>query len=165
MGAVFALLVVLVYVQFRTLKSFEWSTLALTFHSIRWMQLVLATVLIYGAYIARAFRWSVFLRPTKPASPAQMVPAQFIGFTSVAILGRLGEFVRPYLVARRQQATFTSQLAIYAVERVFDLLAAAGIIAVTLSIRPSVQHLPYPEQFRRAGYIGMISKKLAHGVH
>ena len=104
MGGIFALLVVLVYVQFRTLKSFEWSTLTQTFDSIRWSRLVLAAMLTYGAYIARAFRWSVFLRPTKPASPAQMVPAQFIGFTSVAILGRLGEFVRPYLVARRQQA-------------------------------------------------------------
>ncbi len=195
MGGIFALLVVLVYIQFRTLKSFEWSTLTQTFDSIRWMQLVLATALIYGAYITRAFRWSVFLRPTKPASPAQMVPAQFIGFTSVAVLGRLGEFVRPYLVARRQQVTFTSQLAVYAVERVFDLLAAAGIIAVTLSISPSVRNLPYHEQFRRAGYfgiaaalvlalvavairffgpriadfasrsLGVISKKLAHGVH
>jgi hypothetical protein len=98
-------------------------------------------------------------------------------------------------VARRQQVTFTSQLAVYAVERVFDLLAAASIIAVTLSISPSVRNLPYHEQFRRAGYIGiaaalvlaliavsirfsgekiadlashwfgMISKKLAHGIH
>jgi uncharacterized protein (TIRG00374 family) len=194
MGGVFALLVILVYVQFRTLKSFEWSTLTRTFDSIRWSRLLLAAMLTYGAYITRAFRWSVFLRPTKPATPAQMIPAQFIGFTSVAVLGRLGEFVRPYLVARRQQVTFTSQLAIYAVERVFDLLAAAAIIAVTLSISPSVQNLPYHQQFRRAGYLGiaaafflaliatairfsgpkiadlagrwfgMISKKLAHGV-
>ncbi len=195
MGGIFALLVVLVYIQFRTLKSFEWSTLTHTFDSIRWSRLALATVLIYGAYISRAFRWSVFLRPSKPTTPAQMVPAQFIGFTSVAILGRLGEFVRPYLVARRQQLTFTSQLAVYAVERVFDLLAAAGIIAVTLSISSSVKNLPYHEQFRRAGYLGiaaalvlaliavairfagqriadlasrwfgLISKKLAHGIH
>jgi uncharacterized protein (TIRG00374 family) len=194
MGGVFALLVILVYVQFRTLKSFEWSTLTRTFDSIRWSRLLLAAMLTYGAYITRAFRWSVFLRPTKPATPAQMIPAQFIGFTSVAVLGRLGEFVRPYLVARRQQVTFTSQLAIYAVERVFDLLAAAAIIAVTLSISPSVQNLPYHQQFRRAGYLGIaaalflalmatairfsgpkiadvagrwfgvISKKLAHGV-
>ncbi|MDR5727127.1 MAG: lysylphosphatidylglycerol synthase transmembrane domain-containing protein [Terriglobia bacterium] len=155
MAAVFALLVVLVYIQFRTLRSFQWSTLTEAFDSIRWMQLVLATVLIYGAYITRAFRWSVFLRPTKPATPAQMVPAQFIGFTSVAILGRLGEFVRPYLVARRQQVSFTSQLAIYTVERVFDLLAAAGIIAVTLTLSNSVQVLPHHEEFRRAGYLGI----------
>jgi glycosyltransferase 2 family protein len=195
MGGIFVLLVVLVYVQFRTLKRFEWSTLTQTFDSIRWSRLVLAILLTYSAYITRAFRWSVFLRPTKPATPAQMVPAQFIGFTSVAILGRLGEFVRPYLVARRQQVTFTSQLAVYAVERVFDGLAAAGIIAATLSVSSSVRSLPYHEQFRRFGYLGIaaalvlalvavairffgpkladlgshvfgtVSKKLAHAVH
>ena len=157
MGAVFAVLLVLVYLQFRTLRSFDWSALAQAFNSIRWLQLVLATALIYGAYITRAFRWSIFLRPTKPATPVQMVPAQFIGFTTVAILGRLGEFVRPYLVARRQQLTFTSQLGVYAVERVFDLLASAVIIAVTLSVSSSVRSLPHHEDFRRAGYIGIAA--------
>ena len=51
MGGLFALLVILVYVQFRTLKSFDWSTLTHTFDSIRWSRLVLATLLTYGAYI------------------------------------------------------------------------------------------------------------------
>lgn len=157
MAAVFAVLLLLIYIQFRTLRSFQWSALAEAFGSIQWPKLVLATAMIYGAYITRAFRWSVFLRSTKPASPAQMIPAQFIGFTSVAILGRLGEFVRPYLVARRQQVTFTSQLGVYAVERVCDLLAAAGIIAVTLSVSTSVRSLPHHEDFRRAGYIGIAA--------
>ncbi|MEO6966819.1 MAG: lysylphosphatidylglycerol synthase transmembrane domain-containing protein [Acidobacteriaceae bacterium] len=155
MAAVFTLLVVLVYIQFRTLKRFQWSTLDQAFHSIRWLQLVLATALIYGAYIVRAFRWSVFLRPTKPATPAQMIPAQYIGFTAIAVLGRLGEFVRPYMVARRQRVTFTSQLAVYTMERIFDLLAAAGIIAGTLSISSSVRTLPYHREFRHFGYLGI----------
>ncbi|MEO6830401.1 MAG: lysylphosphatidylglycerol synthase transmembrane domain-containing protein [Acidobacteriaceae bacterium] len=155
MGAVSVLLLVLVYIQFRTWRSFEWSALAKAFDSINWVRLVAGGVLIYAAYVARAFRWSVFLRRSHPATPAQMIPAQFIGFTSVAVLGRLGEFVRPYLVARRQKLTFTSQLGVYAVERVFDLLAAAGIIAVTLSVSTSVRRLPYHMEFRRFGYIGI----------
>ncbi|MGC1783269.1 MAG: lysylphosphatidylglycerol synthase transmembrane domain-containing protein [Acidobacteriaceae bacterium] len=157
MGTVFALLAILVYIQFRTWRSFDWPTLARAFYSIRWLQIVIGTALIYAAYVARAFRWSVFLRTSKPATPAQMIPAQFIGFTSVAVLGRLGEFVRPYLVARRQQLTFTSQLGVYAVERVCDLLAAAGIIAVTLTFSASVQKLPYHDQFRRFGYLGIAA--------
>lgn len=155
MAAVFVLLVVLVFIQFRTLKSFQWYALAQAFHSIRWLQIVLAVALIYAAYVVRAFRWSVFLRPTKPATPAQMIPAQYIGFTAIAVLGRLGEFVRPYLVARRQQVTFTSQLAVYTIERVFDLLAAAVIIAGTLSISTSVSNLPYHREFRHFGYLGI----------
>ena len=155
MGAVFAILVVLVYVQFRALRSFQWSTLAQAFESISWLHMLLGLALTYAAYVTRAFRWSVFLRRTHPATPAQMIPAQFIGFTSVAVLGRLGEFVRPYLVARRQRVSFTSQLGVLTVERVFDLLAAAVIIAGTLTVSKSVQMLPHHEQFRRFGYLGI----------
>lgn len=155
MGAVFAILAILVYIQFRTWRSFDWSALARAFDSIRWAHIIAAIALIYASYVARAFRWSVFLRTSKPATPAQMIPAQFIGFTALAVLGRLGEFVRPYLVARRQKLTFTSQLGVYTVERVFDLLAAAAIIAITLSVSASVQRLPYHAEFRRFGYLGI----------
>jgi uncharacterized membrane protein YbhN (UPF0104 family) len=157
MGAVLALLIGLVYLQFRTLRTFHWSALSAAFGSIRWPRILLAILLVYGAYISRAFRWSIFLRTTKPATPTEMMPAQFIGFTAVALLGRLGEFVRPYLVARRQQLTFTSQLGVYAVERVFDLFAAAGIIAITLSMSASVRYLPHHDDFRRAGYLGLLA--------
>lgn len=155
MGVVFIVIVILVYVQFRTLRSFQWSVLAQAFDSIRWPHIVLGIALVYGAYITRAFRWSIFLRSSRPATPAQMVPAQFIGFTSIAVLGRLGEFVRPYLVARRQKLTFVSQLGVLTVERVFDLLASAGIIAVTLSVSTSVRGLPYHEKIREIGYLGI----------
>ena len=156
MGAVFALVVILVYVQFRTLRSFQWSVMAQAFDSISWWHITFGLVLIYGAYVTRGVPLSVFLRGSHPATPAQMIPAQFIGFTSVAVLGRLGEFVRPYLVARRQRLTFTSQLGVYTVERVFDLLAAAAIIAATLSISTSVRSLPYHEEVRRLGYLGIL---------
>jgi len=155
MAVVSAVLLVLVYIQFRTWRSFEWSALARAFDSINWWRIAAGVALIYGAYVARAFRWSVFLRRSRPATPAQMIPAQIIGFTSVAVLGRLGEFVRPYLVARRQRLTFTSQLGVYTVERVFDLLAAAAIIAGTLSFSASVRNLPYHADFRRFGYLGI----------
>lgn len=155
-GTVFVILVILVYIQVRTLQRFQWSVLAQAFESISWLHMLLGLALTYAAYVTRAFRWSVFLRRSHPATPAQMVPAQFIGFTSIAVLGRLGEFVRPYLIARRQRVTFTSQLGVLTVERVFDLLAAAGIIAGTLTFSPSVKILPHHEEFRHFGYLGIL---------
>lgn len=155
MGVVLAVLLLLVYLQVRTLRRFEWPVLAQAFESISWLHLLLGLGFTYAAYVTRAFRWSIFLRRSRPATPAQMIPAQFIGFTSVAVLGRLGEFVRPYLVARRQRVTFTSQLGVLTVERVFDLLASASIIAGILTFSPSVQMLPYHQEFRRFGYFGI----------
>ncbi|HEX4020139.1 MAG TPA: lysylphosphatidylglycerol synthase transmembrane domain-containing protein [Acidobacteriaceae bacterium] len=164
MAVVLLVLVLLGYLQFRTLSSFRWSVLENVFDSILWSRIGLAVACIYGAYVTRAFRWSIFLRPTKPAKPVALIPAQFIGFTAIAVLGRLGEFVRPYLIARRQQISFTSQLAVYIVERIFDLLAAATIIAVTLSISSSVSMLPHSQDIRRAGYLAMLAAVLLGGV-
>jgi len=67
MAAAFALLVFLVYIQFRTLRSFQWSALEHAFDSVDWWWLLAGTALIYAAYTARAFRWSVFLRSSRPA--------------------------------------------------------------------------------------------------
>ena len=44
-----------------------------------------------------------------------------IGFTGLALLGRPGELIRPYLIARRENLTFASQVAVWAVERIFDV--------------------------------------------
>jgi uncharacterized membrane protein YbhN (UPF0104 family) len=155
MGVVLAVLVVLVYIQVRTLRSFQWTALAAAFKSISWPHLLLGLGFTYAAYFTRAFRWSIFLRRSRPATNMQMIPAQFIGFTAIAVLGRLGEFVRPYLIARRQRITFASQLGVLTVERVFDLLAAATIIAITLTFSASVRMLPYQHEFRRFGYFGI----------
>ena len=155
-AAVLLVLVLLGYMQFRMFHSFQWSVLSGVFSSILWSRIALSVAFIFIAYVTRAIRWSIFLRPTKPTRATALIPSQFIGFTAVAILGRLGEFVRPYLIARREQISFTSQIATYAVERVFDLLAAASIIAVTLTFSSSVNTLPHSAQFRHFGYVAML---------
>ena len=55
-----------------------------------------------------------------------------IGFTGLALLGRPGELIRPYLIARRESLPFASQVAVWTVERIFDVggftvLLVAGI--------------------------------------
>jgi len=50
-----------------------------------------------------------------------LVPPTLIGFTGLALLGRPGEFIRPYLIARQAKVSFSSQIAVWTVERIFDL--------------------------------------------
>lgn len=117
---VLVVLVVLVYFQFRTWKSFEWAK----FLEYRpgWRHVVHGIVFIYLAYFLRAVRWKIFLRPVrKSASILGLVPPTLIGFAGLALLGRPGELIRPYLIARRENLNFASQLAVWAVERIFDI--------------------------------------------
>jgi hypothetical protein len=56
------------------------------------------------------------------------------------------------LAARRMPLPWSSQSAIYAVERLFDLGSIALVFCVTLMASPSLNALPHHELFHRIGY-------------
>jgi hypothetical protein len=118
---VFLILALLVYLQYRHWRTFDWGTFWSQTHRIRKFQVLYAIVLIYAAYTLRAVRWKIFLKPVRPSTTvAEMVSPTLVGFAGLALLGRAGEFIRPYLIARRTNLSFSSQLAVWAVERIFD---------------------------------------------
>ncbi len=120
----------LVYLQFRTWQKFDWHTFARVTQGIDPYKIGLALLVIYVTYVLRALRWQIFLRPVCKASFRDMVGPQFIGFTGLALLGRPGELIRPYLIAKKENLTFSSQIAVWAVERIFDIGAFAVLMAV-----------------------------------
>ncbi len=87
--------------------------------------------------------------PTKKFHPFSLVGPQFIGFTAVALFGRLADVIRPALVAKRVKLPLSSQIAVYTIERMFDLGAAAIIFSSALLFAPS--NLPHHEIFIRTG--------------
>jgi glycosyltransferase 2 family protein len=147
-----AVLAALIYVQFRTWRNFDWQKFASQTGHLHWWHIVHAVSLIYIAYVMRAFRWKIFLRPVRPNAPSiGMIAPTLIGFTGLALLGRPGELIRPFLIARREKLTFSSQLGVWAVERIFDIAAFTVLLlsAVYLAIAP--RRLPHPAVFQRAG--------------
>jgi uncharacterized protein (TIRG00374 family) len=136
-GLVFAVLACLVYLQFREWRTFDWAKFMENSRGVAWRHVFHGVVLIYVAYILRAMRWKIFLRPVrKDVTTLDMIPPTLVGFTGLAVLGRPGELIRPYLIARRIKLSFSSQLAVWAVERIFDLAAftilmVAGIFLPT----------------------------------
>jgi uncharacterized protein (TIRG00374 family) len=117
---VFLVLAVLVYLQFRTWRNFDWARLLQ--YELNWRHIVHAVAWIYFAYFLRAVRWKIFLRPVRQqASILGLVAPTIIGFAGLALFGRAGELIRPYLIARRENLTFASQVAVWAVERIFDI--------------------------------------------
>jgi len=149
-GGILAVFAVLVYLQFRHWRSFDWDTFWAETEQIRPWHIAHAVGLIYIAYIFRAIRWKLFLRPIRPhASWLELVPPTIIGFAGLALLGRPGEFIRPYLIARRQNLPVSSQIAVWAVERIFDIGAFAVLMAVGIFLPSSRRTLPHPEYFGR----------------
>jgi len=129
----------------RAKVQFSWSVFGQQFRQSDWRRFAAGIALIYGAYILRAVRWSIFLKPVKRVSPLKLLGSQVIGFTGVALFGRLADLVRPYLVARRVKLTVGSQIAVYTVERMFDLGAMALIFSLALLFAPDRNTLPHHE--------------------
>ena len=157
---VFLILAILVYLQYRHWRSFDWGTFWSQLHRIKKIHVLHAIALVYAAYVLRALRWKIFLKPVRPkVKTFDLVAPMMIGFTGLALLGRAGEFIRPYLVARRADLSFSSQLGVWAVERVFDVGAFAVLIVLAIFLPSALQSIPHPEyylQFRDAGFVLVV---------
>ena len=79
----------------------------------------------------RAVRWRIFLKPVRKTTTMRLLAPQFVGFAALALLGRAGEMIRPYIIAKKERLTFTSQIAVWGVERIFDMGAFAVMLALS----------------------------------
>ncbi len=111
-------------------RSFDIGEFLESFRHVRIGFLLLAFVAIFSTYVVRALRWRLLLRPVKPdAGFETILSATIIGFGAIGVLGRAGEVVRVYLIARYERTPLTSQLAIWVLERSFDTTAIlAGVV-------------------------------------
>src|SRR5262249_43913346 len=141
--AIFLLLAGLIYLQVRTWSGFHWAKFGQQIAGLNWWLVLAGISMIYLADALRAVRWAIFLKPVRKVNPAGLVAAQFIGFTGLALLGRPGELIRPYIIARKVGLSFPSQLAVWTVERIFDAGAVAVILAASLFLSEPLRNLPF----------------------
>jgi hypothetical protein len=140
---------------------FNWAAFWLQLRYVSIGRLAAGLALVYGTYWLRAWRWAVFLSPTKKVSASHLVGSQFIGFTAVAIFGRLADLTRPYLLAKRVDLSLSSQIAVYTIERMFDLGAAAIIFSSAMAFTP--KGLPHHDLFVKVG-VGSLAVTVAIAV-
>jgi glycosyltransferase 2 family protein len=143
----------LVYLQYHFWQEFDWRTFWIETGRAKMGEIAGAVALIYFAYLVLAFRWKVLLQPVCRSSITRIFPPTAVGFTGLVLLGRPGDLIRPYLIARNERVSFSSQLAIWVVERLFDLLAAALLIATGLLASPAWDPGGYLERLRAASAI------------
>ena len=152
---IFALVLLLALIVFfnRGRIHFDWHVFWQQLRHIRWIHIAAGVALIYSTYWLRSIRWTVFLSATKKVPMFSLVGPQFIGFTAVALFGRIADVIRPALVAKRVDLPVSTQLAVYTIERMFDLGAAAVIFSAALLFVPS--NLPHHEIFVRTGLVSL----------
>ncbi|HLJ76372.1 MAG TPA: lysylphosphatidylglycerol synthase transmembrane domain-containing protein [Acidobacteriaceae bacterium] len=134
---------------------FNWGVFAEQLRQAAWGRMIFALACIYFGYVIRSVRWAMLMRHAKRVPLLSLVGTQVIGFTAVALIGRVADLVRPYLVAKKTLQPLSSQIAVYIVERLFDAGAMALItFSVILMAPPGA--LPHPEVVKKASLLGMV---------
>lgn len=84
------------------------------------------------AYVVRVKRWLLLLAPLGSVGFGSAARATVIGFAVSNVVPRLGEVVRPWLLARRERLSMSAALATIVVERLLDLLAVILLLGLFL---------------------------------
>src|SRR6266851_3575812 len=94
--------------------------------------LILSLVAIYACYALRALRWKVFQQNLGTSSFWNIYKMTLAGFSALQLLGRPGDPVRPFLLARKEKLPVSGMFGVYLLERIFDFASMAVIAAIVL---------------------------------
>lgn len=114
-------------------RGLDWRQVKLAVERSDWRLILLAGIVILVAYVWRTLRWRVFLAPLATTSFREIWIATTVGFAAILMFGRVGEVVRPVVLAMRDKrvrpaASFVTIM----VERLFDFISVALIFAFNL---------------------------------
>ena len=153
--AVLVILAGLIYLQVRTWRKFDWERFFAATGETNKFWLAGGIALIYTDYFLRAWRWRILLEPVCQTRFSRLIAPTMIGFTGMALFGRPGEFIRPYLIARKENLNVSSQIAVWTVERIFDMGGFGLIMALNvLWFADTLRRLPGFESGTKKSILG-----------
>lgn len=116
-------------------RNVNWAEATRIFRSVDLAGVAIGVVLYGVAMVMRAIRWRAILAFRAPVSAGMSLQALVTGYAvNSALPARLGELFRADYLARRTGLSRSAVLASIFIERLLDLLAVVGILAVGLAL-------------------------------
>jgi uncharacterized protein (TIRG00374 family) len=95
-----------------------------------------------ATYWFRAVRWQLILRPAGRVRHSSAVLATAVGYAAMTLLpARMGDLVRPIVLARRERLAVSASLASILTERIFDLWTVVLYFLVFVIWPPQMAYL------------------------
>ena len=104
--------------------------------------IALAALLALVSYGARVIRWMLILRPVAKVRLSSALLATAVGYAAITLLpARMGDILRPVILAKRDRFPVSAGLASILTERVFDLWTVVLFFLVFLIWPPTMMDL------------------------
>ena len=106
------------------------------------MFLVAACLIALLSYWLRALRWQFILLPVKRVRYSSVLLTTAVGYAALSLLpARMGDLIRPLLLARREHFPASASLASILTERVFDLWSVVFFFLLFIIWPPAMPDL------------------------
>jgi uncharacterized protein (TIRG00374 family) len=108
--------------------------------SANYLYLIPAILLLYAGIYVRGWRWQLFFKEIRRVPYNRLFAIEMIGFMGNSMYPfRAGEFMRAYLLGRREKVGVSASIATITLERLFDLVAVIGALVIVFVT------IPFPE--------------------
>ncbi len=104
--------------------------------SVRYIYLFPAISLVIISYLLRAMRWRYLIRSVKEVKTANLFAPLMVGFMANMLPARAGEFIRAYLLSKKEHISFSASFATIFIERLFDLTLVLLLLVFVLLFMP-----------------------------
>jgi len=115
-------LVIALIALYYTLRNVSLSAVTASFKEMNYIYIIPAVVIIVFSYVFRAYRWQALLGHSLKVDVSGLYSPMMVGFMGNFLPARAAEILRPYLLSKKYNITFSAALASIIVERLFDLI-------------------------------------------
>ena len=98
--------------------------------------LIPAIAIVIISFYVRALRWRFLVGTVKEVKTAHLFSPLMIGFMANMLPARAGEFIRAYLLSRKERISFSASFATIFIERLFDLVMVLLMLVWVLLFMP-----------------------------
>lgn len=106
--------------------------------SAHYIYLVFAIGIVIISYVLRAMRWRYLIRSVKDVRTSRLYSPLMIGFTANMLPARAGEFIRAYLLSKKERISFSASFATIFIERLFDLTLVLLLLVWVMFFMPGI---------------------------
>lgn len=119
---VIAFLGIVICSLFYAFKDVSVDAILQALNSANYIYIVAAVFIVSISYVFRAMRWKYIIAFVKDVRTIDLLSPLIIGFMGNMLPARAGEFIRAYLLSKKEDIRYSASFATVFIERLFDLL-------------------------------------------
>jgi glycosyltransferase 2 family protein len=118
---IFGLTIALIALYY-TLRNVSFNEILSSFREMDIVYLIPSIILLSFTYIFRAYRWQVLLGTSLKIKVGELYSPMMVGYVGNFLPARAAEILRPYLLSKKSNITFSAAFASIIMERLFDMI-------------------------------------------